>query len=154
MFFPEVFQNNFTRKSNEYVLLTLKPSMEKFLLGSTNTEIQYQQRHILLHTRMLQECCYIQMESLQCKTIIHLMMQEILKHEKNLTGSFNFTFRYINDVYKQFQTWWLFWSHISHWSWKKELLKTVRSDSFLDLHTESDSNDWLRKQLYDKRDEL
>jgi hypothetical protein len=59
-------------------MITLKPSMEKFLLGSTNTEIQYQQRHILLHTRMLQECCYIQMESLQCKTIIHLFCRKVV----------------------------------------------------------------------------
>jgi hypothetical protein len=62
-----------------------------------------------------------------------------MKSEKKLARSFNFMFRYINDVIGL---------EI------KETTYTDRSASYLDLHLEIDNEGRLRIQLYDKRDDF
>ena len=49
---------------------------------------------------------------------------------------------------------WFRWSHISHWVWHKDTTDTDRSDPYIDLHLEIDSEVRLRMKLYDKRDDF
>ena len=78
------------------------------------------------------------------------------KNEKKLARSFNFTFRYIDDVLS-----------INNYRFcdfvdriypneieRKDTTDTDRSASYLDLHLEIDSEGRLRTKLYDKRDDL
>ena len=75
------------------------------------------------------------------------------KYEQKLARSFNFTFRYIEDVlslnhYK-------FGDHIYSIELEiKDTTNTAMSASYLDLHLESDSVVRLRTKLYDKRDDF
>jgi hypothetical protein len=74
------------------------------------------------------------------------------KNEKNLARSFNFTFRYIDDV--------LLLNNSRFGDFvdriypielaKKDTTDTDRSASYLDLHLEIDSEGWLRTKLHDK----
>ena len=76
------------------------------------------------------------------------------KNEKRLARSFNFTFRYIDDVLS------LNNSRFGHFVGRiypielgiKDTTDTDRSASYLDLHLEIDSEGRLRTKLYDKRD--
>ena len=45
----------------------------------------------------------------------------LTKNEKKLAPSFNFAFRYIDDVLSlnNSRFWWFWWSHLSHWVWNK-----------------------------------
>jgi hypothetical protein len=78
------------------------------------------------------------------------------KNEKKLARSFNFTFRYIDDVlslnnYRLGD----FVDRIYPIELeKKDTTDTDRSASYLDLHLEIDSEDRFRTQLYDKRDDF
>jgi hypothetical protein len=77
------------------------------------------------------------------------------KNEKKLAGSFNFTFRYIDDVLSlnksRFDDFvdgiYLIELEIN------ETADTDRSASYIDLH-EIDSGERLRTKLYDKRDDF
>ena len=76
------------------------------------------------------------------------------KNEKKVARSFNFTFRYIDDVLSlnnsRFGD---FVDRIYPIELKiKDTTDTDRSASYLDLHLEIDSEDRLRTKLYDKRD--
>jgi hypothetical protein len=75
---------------------------------------------------------------------------------KKLSRSFNFTFRYIDDVLSlnNSKFWWFCWSHQPHWAWNKDATDTDRSASYLDLHLEIDSEGRLRTKLYDKRNDF
>ena len=84
-------------------------------------------------------------------------IQRLLKkNEKKLVRSFNFTFRYIDDV--------LSLNNFSFGDFVdriypieleiKDTKDTDRSASYLDLHLEIDSEGRLRTKLYDKRDDL
>ena len=84
-------------------------------------------------------------------------IQRLLKkNEKKLARSFNFTFRYIDDVLS------LNNSRFGHFVDRiypielgiKDTTDTDRSASYLDLHLEIDSEGRLRTKLYDKRDVL
>ena len=73
-----------------------------------------------------------------------------------LARSFNFTFRYIDDVLSlnnsRFGD---FVDRIYHIELEvKDTTDTDRSASYLDLHLEIDSDGWLRTKLYDKRDDF
>jgi hypothetical protein len=78
------------------------------------------------------------------------------KNEKNLARSFNFTFRYIDDV--------LLLNNSRFGDFvdriypieleKKDTTDTDRSASYLDLHLEIDSEGRLRTKLHDKRDDF
>ena len=78
------------------------------------------------------------------------------KNEKKLTRSFNFTFRYIDDVlslnYSRFGDFVDRIYPIEHEI--KDTTDTDRSASYLDLHLEFDSEGRLRTKLYDKRDDF
>jgi hypothetical protein len=82
--------------------------------------------------------------------------RRLKKSEKKLARSFNFTFRYIDDVlslnYSRFGDFvdriYLIELEI------KDTTDTDRSASYLDLHLEIDSGGWLRTILYDKRDDF
>jgi hypothetical protein len=78
------------------------------------------------------------------------------KNEGNLTRSFNFTFRYIDDVLS------LNNSRLGDFFDRiypieleiKDTTDTDTSASYLDLHLEIGSEGWLRTKLYDKRDDF
>jgi hypothetical protein len=78
------------------------------------------------------------------------------KNEKKLARSFNFTFRYIDDVLS------LNYSRFGDFADRiypielevKDTTDTDRSASYLDLHLEADSEGRLRTKLYDKRDDF
>ena len=78
------------------------------------------------------------------------------KNQKKLTRSFNFTFRYIDDVLplnnSRFGD---FVDRIYPTELEiKDTTYTDRSASYLDLHLEIDSEGRLRTKLYDKRDDF
>ena len=78
------------------------------------------------------------------------------KNEKKLARSFNFTFRYIDDVLS------LNNSRLGDFVDRiypieleiKDTTNTDRSASYLDLHLDIDSEGRFRTQLYDKRDDF
>ena len=78
------------------------------------------------------------------------------KNEKKLALSFNFTFRYIDDVLL------LNNSRLGDFVDRiypieleiKDTTDTDRSASYLDLHLEIDNEGRLRTKLYDKRDDF
>ena len=78
------------------------------------------------------------------------------KNEKKLVRSFNFTFRYIDDVLSLNNS--RFGDFVDRiYSIELEIKNTTdteRSASYLDLHLEIDSEDRLRTELYDKRDDF
>jgi hypothetical protein len=78
------------------------------------------------------------------------------KNEKKLPRSFNFTFRYIDDVLLLYNS--RFGDFVdSIYPIELEIKDTTdtdRSASYLDLHLEIDSADRLRTKLYDKRDDF
>ena len=84
-------------------------------------------------------------------------IQGLLKKNQNkLARSFNFTFRYIDDVLSlnnsRFGD---FVDRIYPIELEiKDTTDTDRSASYLDLHLEIDSEDRLRTKLYDKRDDF
>ena len=75
------------------------------------------------------------------------------KNEKKLARSFNFTFRYTDDVLSLNNSGFGDCvDHIYHIDLKiKDTTDTDRSASYIDLHIEIDSEGWLRTKLYDKR---
>ena len=86
-----------------------------------------------------------------------IFIQGLLKkNEKKLARSFNFTFRYIDDVLSlnnsRFGD---FVDRIYPIELEiKDTTDTDRSASYLDLHLEIDSEGRLRTKLYDKRDDF
>ena len=69
------------------------------------------------------------------------------KHEKNLARSFNFTFRYIDDVLSRFGD---FIDRIYPIELEiKDTTATYMSASYLDLHLEINSDGQLRTKHYD-----
>jgi hypothetical protein len=78
------------------------------------------------------------------------------KNEKKLARSFNFMFRYIDDVLSLHNS--RFGYFVDHiYSIELEIKDTTdiyRSASYLDLHLEIDSEGKLRTKLYDKRDDF
>jgi hypothetical protein len=84
-------------------------------------------------------------------------IQRLLKkNEKKLARSFNFTFRYIDDVLSLNNS--RFGDCIDRiYPTELEIKDTTdtdRSASYLDLNLEIDSEGWLRTKLYDKRDDF
>jgi hypothetical protein len=77
------------------------------------------------------------------------------KNEKKLARSFNFTFRYIDDVLSRTSSRFCdFVDHIYTIKLKiKDTANTDRCASYLDLLIENDSDWRLRTKPYDKRDE-
>ena len=78
------------------------------------------------------------------------------KNEKKLAQSFNFTFRYIDDVLS-LNNYML--GHFVHRIYSigieiKDISDTDRSVSHLDLHIKTESEGRLRTKLYDKRDHI
>ena len=78
------------------------------------------------------------------------------KNEKKLARSFNFTFRYIDDVLSlnnsRFGD---FVDRIYPIEFEiKNTTDTDRSASYIDLHLEIDSRGRLRRKLYDKKDDF
>ena len=79
-------------------------------------------------------------------------MQGLLKkNEKKLAQSFNFTFRYIDDVLSLNNSMFGdFVDRIYHIEFEiKDTIDTDRSASYLALHLEINSEGRLRKKLYD-----
>ena len=78
------------------------------------------------------------------------------KNEKKPAQSFNFTFRYIDDVLSLSNSGLGdFVDHIYPIELElKDTTDTDRSASYLDIHLEMDSERRLRTNLYDKRDDL
>ena len=78
------------------------------------------------------------------------------KNEKKLARSFNFTFRYIDDVLSLNNSRFVdFVDRIYPIELEiKDTTDTDRPASYLDLHLEIDSEDRLRTKLYDKRDDF
>ena len=80
----------------------------------------------------------------------------IKKNEKKLTLSFNFTFRYIDDVFSLHNS--RFGDFFDRFYpielEAKDTTNTDRSASYLDLYLEIDSAGMLRTKLYDKRDDF
>ena len=78
------------------------------------------------------------------------------KNEKKLARSFNFTFRYIDDVLSLNNS--RFGDFVDRiYPIEREIKDTTdtyRSASYLDLHLEIDSEGLLRTKLYDKRDDF
>jgi hypothetical protein len=78
------------------------------------------------------------------------------KNEKKLARSFNFTFRYIEDVLSLNNS--RFGDFVDRiYPIEHEIKDTTDTDtsaSWLDLHLEIDSNGRLRTKLYDKRDDF
>ena len=80
------------------------------------------------------------------------------KNEKKLARSFNFTFRYIDDVRSLNHS--RFGDFVDRiYLIELEIKDTTctdadRSASYLDLHLEIDSEGRLRTKLYDKRDDF
>ena len=84
-------------------------------------------------------------------------MQELLKNnEKKPARSFNFTFRYIDDVLSLNNSWFgEFVDRIYPLELKvKDTTYIDKSASYLDLHIEIDSEGRLRTKDYDKRDDF
>ena len=84
-------------------------------------------------------------------------IQELLKkNEKKLARSFNFTFRYIDDVLSLNNS--RFGDFVDRiYPIELEIKDTTDTDSsasYLDLHLEIDSEGQLRRKLCDKRDDL
>jgi len=65
------------------------------------------------------------------------------ENEKNLTQSFNFKFRYIDDVIS-----------LNTFDEIKHTTGTAKSTSYLDLHLDIDNEGPLRTKCYDKRDDF
>jgi hypothetical protein len=78
------------------------------------------------------------------------------KNEKKLARSFNFMFRYIDDVLSLHNSrFGYFVDHIYSIELEiKDTTDTYRSASYIDLHLEIDSEGQLRTKLYDKRDDF
>ena len=78
------------------------------------------------------------------------------KNEKKLARSFNFTFRYIDDVLSLNNSRLCdFVDRIYPIEFEiKNTTDTDRSASYIDLHLEIDSRGRLRRKLYDKRDDF
>jgi hypothetical protein len=78
------------------------------------------------------------------------------KNEKKLAWSFNFMFRYIDDVLSLHNSrFGYFVDHIYSIELEiKDTTDTYRSASYLDLHLEIDSEGQLRTKPYDKRDDF
>ena len=78
------------------------------------------------------------------------------KNEKKLVRSFNFMFRYIDDVLSLNNYWFGdFVDRIYPIELEiKDTTDTYRSASYLDLPVENDSEVWLRTKLYGKRDDF
>jgi hypothetical protein len=78
------------------------------------------------------------------------------KYEKKLARSFNFTFRYIDDVLSLNNS--RFCDFVDRiYPIELEIKDTTDTDtsaSYLDLHLETDSEGRLRTKLYDKRDDF
>ena len=78
------------------------------------------------------------------------------KNEKKLAWSFNFTFRYIDDVLSLNNS--RFGDFVDRiYPTELEINDTIdtdRSASYLDLHLEFETNGWWRTKLYDKRDDF
>ena len=84
-------------------------------------------------------------------------IQEFLKkNEKKLARSFNFTFRYINDVLSLNNSrFGEFIDRIYPIELEiKDTTDTYKSASYLDLYLEIDSEERLRTKPYDKRDDF
>ena len=84
-------------------------------------------------------------------------MQRFLKKKENkLTRSFNFTFRYIDEVLSLNNS--RFCDFVDRiYPIELEIRDTTdtdRSASYLDLHLEIDSEGHLRRKLYDRRDDF
>jgi hypothetical protein len=83
-------------------------------------------------------------------------VKSLKKNEKKLARSFNFTFRYIDDVLSLNNS--RFGDFVDCiYPIELEIKDTTytdRSASYLDLHFEIDSEGWLRTTLYDKRDDF
>ena len=77
-------------------------------------------------------------------------------NEKKLARSFNFTFRYIDDVLSLNNSRLCdFVDRIYPIEFEiKNTTDTDRSASYIDLHLEIDSRGRLRRKLYDKRDDF
>ena len=84
-----------------------------------------------------------------------LIKGRLKKNEKKLARSFNFTFRYIDDVLSLINS--RFGDFVDRiYSIELEIKDTTDQDtsaSYLDLHLEIDSEGRLRTKLYDKRDD-
>jgi hypothetical protein len=80
----------------------------------------------------------------------------LTKNEKKLARSFNFMFRYIDDVLSLNNS--RFGDFVDRiYPIEFELKNTTdtdRSASYIDLHLEIDSRGRLRRKLYDKRDDF
>jgi hypothetical protein len=85
-----------------------------------------------------------------------LIQGPLKKNEKKLARSFNFTFRYIDDVLSLSNSrFGDFVDRIYPIEFEiKDTTDTDRSTSYLDLHLEIDSEGRLRMKLYDKRDDF
>ena len=84
-------------------------------------------------------------------------MQGLLKkNEKKLARSFNFTFRYIDDVFSLNNS--RFGDFVDRIYpielERNDTTDTDRSASYLDLLLDIDSGCWLRTKLYDKGDDF
>ena len=84
---------------------------------------------------------------------IHGLLQ---KNEKKLARSFSFTFRYIDNVLSLNSS--RFGDFVDRiYPIDLEIKDTIYTDrcvSYLDLHLEIDSEEWLSTKLYDKRDDF
>ena len=78
------------------------------------------------------------------------------KNEQKLVRSFNFTFRYIDDVLSLNNSrFGVFVDRIYPIELQIKYTTYIdRSASYLDLYLEIDSEGWLRTKLYDKRDDF
>ena len=78
------------------------------------------------------------------------------KNDKKLVRSFNFTFRYVDDLLSiNNSKIGVFVDHIYHSEHEiKHTIYTGTFISYLDLHIEIDIEDRLRTKLYEKRDDL
>ena len=89
-------------------------------------------------------------------TYRYYILCDFTENEKKLVRSFNFTFRYIDDVLS------LNNSRLGDFVDRiytieleiKDITDTNRSASYLDIHLEIDSKGRLRTKLYDKRDDF
>ena len=93
--------------------------------------------------------------SLTC-SFICTRRTSLMKNKNNLARSFNFTFRYIDDVLSlnncKFGD---FIDSIHPIELEiKETSDTARSASYLDLHLEIDNDGRLRTKIYNKRDDF
>jgi hypothetical protein len=91
----------------------------------------------ILHMQVLLECC-------------------LKKNEKKLARSFNFTYRYTDDVLSLNNS--MFGDFVDRiYPIEPEIKDTTDTDgsaSYLDIHLEIDSEGRLRTKLYDKRDDF